>query len=150
MSRFLHSRSSETEMESEQLPRQLIFCFLFDGWLWWRQAHRISPTRAQSADKLRQFVFFAEFARRCGELAELSVQTLSLHAVSVFVSGFCVCFSFWVYSHGFYSYIPGGAPEIADLRPKFRRCCFRLSFFSRSLTSFLKSPADWFCVSSDK
>ena len=81
MSRFLHSRSSETEMESEQLPRQLIFCFLFDGWLWWRQAHRISPTRTQSAVKLRQFVFFAEYARRCGELAELSVQTLSLHAV---------------------------------------------------------------------
>ena len=26
-------------------------------------------------------VYFAEYARRCGELAELSVQTLSLHAV---------------------------------------------------------------------
>ena len=82
MSRFLHTRfSGLTEMESEQLPWQLIFCFLFDGWLWWRQAHRISPTRTQSAVKLRQFVFFAEYARGCGELAELSVQTLSLHAV---------------------------------------------------------------------
>jgi hypothetical protein len=94
MSRILHTRfSGLTEMESEQLPRQLIFCFLFDGCLWWRQAHSVSPTRMQSAVKLRQFVFLAEFARRCGELAELSVQILSLHAVprSPF---FCLVFVF--------------------------------------------------------
>ena len=111
-------------MEIEQLPRQLIVCLLFDGCLWWRQAHSVSPIMTQSAVKLRQFVFLAEFARRCGELAELSVQILSLLAVpahSVILSGFCICFSILVYSHKFYSYIPGRAPEIGVLRPKFRR-----------------------------
>ena len=94
MSRILHTRfSGLTEMESEQLPRQLIFCLLFDGCLWWRQAHSVSPTMTQSAVKLRQFVFLAEFARRCGELAELSVQILSLLAVP-HTPLFCLVFVF--------------------------------------------------------
>ena len=94
MSRVLHARfNGLTEMEIEQLPRQLIFCLLFDGCLWWRQAHSVSPTMTQSAVKLRQFVFLAEFARRCGELAELSVQILSLLAVPR-TPLFCLVFVF--------------------------------------------------------
>ena len=81
-------------MEIEQLPRQLIVCLLFDGCLWWRrQAHSVSPIMTQSAVKLRQFGFLAEFARRCGELAELSVQILSLLAVPR-TPLFCLVFVF--------------------------------------------------------
>ena len=58
-------------METEQLPRQLIFSRLSVGWLCMRrQAHRIRPVSAQSAFKLRKFVRFAEYARRCGEFTE--------------------------------------------------------------------------------
>ena len=85
MSRVLHARFNRlTEMEIEQLPRQLIFCCLSDGWLCWRQAHRISPVRAQSAFKLRKFVFFAEFARRCGEFTELGAPSAVRLRLSVF------------------------------------------------------------------
>ena len=56
-------------METEQLPRQLIFSRLSGGWLCWRrrQAHRIRPVSAQSAFKLRKF---AESTHRCGETTE--------------------------------------------------------------------------------
>jgi hypothetical protein len=55
-------------METEQLPRQLVFSRLSVGWLCRRrQAHRIRPVSAQSAFKLRKF---AESAHRCGETTE--------------------------------------------------------------------------------
>ena len=51
----------------------------------------------------------------------------------------------------FCSYILGGAPEIAVLRPKFRKRCFRLSFFINIfLISFLKAPGGRFRVSRGK
>jgi hypothetical protein len=68
VSRELYFKEA-AEMEAEQLPWQLMFSRLSVGCRR-RQAHRVRPASAQIALRLREFVRFAESARRCSETTE--------------------------------------------------------------------------------